>query len=132
MPVVMDMPSLICGTPPLLRVAPLPSERDNRLRYFVINDQPASALTLLERSVFQTPTFHSDGKARLLRLPPATVCAKVLDGCARTPALLPRVGDLTEQLLLKGTDLEPRCVVSVVAGLAKHHLVRRDRTGEPG
>lgn len=53
------------------------------MRYFVVSNQPEAALRLLEQTVFRVPVLDPSGQEKYLRLPPATVCNKVLDAAAQ-------------------------------------------------
>jgi hypothetical protein len=69
------------------------AERDNRLRYMLVQHQPGNALDLLEKSLFHTPVIYPSAegaKTRFLKLPPPQVCSKVLNSAAREPRLVVR------------------------------------------
>lgn len=53
------------------------------MRYFVVSNQPSSALRLLEQTVFRVPMVDTSGREKFLKLPPASVCNKVLDSAAQ-------------------------------------------------
>lgn len=58
------------------------SERDRKLRFLVMQQTPQAtkeALALLEQSVFRTPVVDASGAAKFLKLPPASVCNKVIN-----------------------------------------------------
>lgn len=107
---------------------PPSAERDNRIRYFVINNRPNDALDLLERSLFRQPIMDSAAqKVRYLKLPPASVCNKVLDSAAHTKDsdLVVRAADLAGALQLEGIGVEPRTAQALIYGLASAGMVDR-------
>ncbi|KFM28049.1 Solute carrier family 25 member 44 [Auxenochlorella protothecoides] len=94
------------------------TKRDNRLRYFVVSNQPSSALRLLEQTVFRVPMVDTSGREKFLKLPPASVCNKVLDSAAQEAQLTGRAAELADALLLQGIPLEAKTLRSLVMGLA--------------
>lgn len=54
------------------------------MRFFVISHRPQQALDLLEKSIFRTPSpFPASLGTKVLKLPPASVCNKVLHSAAQ-------------------------------------------------
>lgn len=94
--------------------------RDNRIRFFVINNRPSDALDLLERSVFRTPLTDSvQGRVRFLKLPAETVCNKVLTSAAQTQnaTLVSKAIDIAEALQLQGISIAPRTATVLLSSL---------------
>lgn len=104
------------------------TKRDNKIRFFVINNRPSDAVDLLERSLSRTPIVDAAAqKLRYLKLPPASVCNKVLDSAAQTrePDLVLRAADLAGALQLEGVAVEARTAQSLVGALAASGAVDR-------
>jgi len=102
------------------------AERDNKIRFFVINNRPNEALDLLERTIFKTPIVDPQtNKIRYLKLPPTSVCNKVLDSASNVedPDLVVRAADLAGALQLEGVELEPRTAQSLINSLAHVGMV---------
>ena len=120
--VIIDLPLLLTPIAPWV-------ERDNRIRFFVINNRPNDALDLLERSVVGTPIHDpiAPHKVRYLKLPPASVCNKVLHSAAQTRDvdLIARAADLASSLQLQGVAIEQRTAITLIHGLA--HTGQVDR-----
>ncbi|KAL4534481.1 hypothetical protein Ndes2526A_g05377 [Nannochloris sp. 'desiccata'] len=102
------------------------TKRDNKIRFFVINNRPNEALDLLERTLLKTPIVDPQtNKVRYLKLPPASVCNKVLDSVSNVedPDLVVRAADLAGALQLEGVGIEPRTAQSLINGLAHAGMV---------
>lgn len=98
------------------------AERDNKIRFFVVNNRAADALDLLRRSLFQTPVPDpATGKVRFLKLPPATVCNKVLHSASKTndPSLISQAADLSQELRLQGMEVSLATLKMLVEGLTE-------------
>ena len=75
---------------------------------------------MLERSLNKTPISDpATGKPRYLKLPPASVCNKVLDSAAhvKDAEFIHRAADLATALQYQGITLEPRTVQSITQSL---------------
>ena len=84
---------------------------------------------MLERSIFRQPIIMDSTahKIRYLKLPPASVCNKVLDSAAQThdSDLVARAAELAGALQLEGVGVEPRTAQALIHGLAKVGMVDR-------
>eukprot|EP00887_Chlorella_sp_A99_P002799 scaffold6.g2799.t1 len=101
--------------------------RDRRLRFLVMQGNPhasQAALALLEQSVLRQPIAEPGGSPKFLRLPPASVCNKVISACAQQePELVAKAAELADALVLQGVPLEERTLHTLVAGLARQGAV---------
>jgi pentatricopeptide repeat protein len=94
----------------------------------VINNRPNEALDLLERTLFKTPIVDPlTNKVRYLKLPPASVCNKVLDSVSNVedPDMVGRAADLAGALQLEGVIIEARTAQSIINGLAHVGMVEK-------
>jgi len=93
-----------------------------------MSNRASDALDLLHRSLFQTPVPDPvTGKVRYLKLPPASVCNKVLHSASTTkdPSTVLKAVDLADHLRLQGSVVTPRTQEVLVLALANTGQVER-------
>jgi pentatricopeptide repeat protein len=112
----------------LARIFSASAGRNNQLRFFVISNQPAAGLDLLERSILGQPIAGAPGAPpRFLKLPPAAVCNKVLHSAAqsRDAALVSKAADLADALALHSVGVEGRTLRALAGALGRQGAVGR-------
>lgn len=96
------------------------TRRNNRLRYFVVSNNPAAGLELLEASVLRRPFGGGGGSMlRMLQLPPPAVCSKLLHQAAQSRQHVEKAASLARALALQGVALEQRTLLALATGLAQ-------------
>jgi len=85
------------------------------MRYFIMNGKVQGALEMLKKSLDQTPVI-AQSEYKYLKLPPPSVCNKVLHSVAQEgneAALVDAIEGVVPALRRRGVELAPRTVVAL-------------------
>eukprot|EP00890_Picochlorum_soloecismus_P004448 jgi/Picsp_1/5003/NSC_02366-R1_pentatricopeptide repeat-containing protein len=96
------------------------TRRDNRIRYFVVNQKVEDALDLLKKSVDRIPLDGSGEQSAMkyLKLPPPSVCNKVLHAAAKTSkrSIVEEAAAIIKVLRNQKVDIFSRTIITVFKG----------------